>query len=194
MGSKYTPKIILQRLLDGNKRFVSGNTLNPNQGKDRIIELSESQNPVAAIVGCADSRVPPAIVFDQGLGDLFVVRTAGNLIDDLALGSIEYATEYLGVELIVVLGHSKCGAVEAAVQNTNVSGNIKTIINKIKPAVKKAKDLPGDLTDNAVKENVKLVANKIKTSKPILTKLYKDNKINIESAFYEVETGKVHMI
>jgi carbonic anhydrase len=180
----------LQKLIEGNKRFTLSKQSHPNQNKERRQELAKGQKPFAVIVGCSDSRIPPEIIFDQGLGDLFVIRVAGNIIDDVAMGSIEYAVDHLGTRLIVVLGHSKCGAVTATVQGGAVRGHIGSIVQAIKPAIDAAKDQPGDLTDNTIKANARLVASQIQSSQPILSEL----AITVVSAYYNVESGEVHIL
>jgi carbonic anhydrase len=129
----------LQELMNGNKRYVAAELAHPNQTAARRAEVAKGQDPFAIIVGCSDSRVPPEIIFDQGLGDLFVTRVAGNIVDDVVLGSIEYAAEHLGVPLIVVLGHKRCGAVEAAAKGGDAPVHIRSLVEAIKPAIKKAK-------------------------------------------------------
>lgn len=130
----------LNLLKEGNKRFVEGKSIRPHQTMDRIKELSTGQKPYAIIVGCSDSRVPSEIVFDQGLGDLFIVRTAGQVSSFASWGSIEFANAVLGAKLIVVMGHTKCGAVAAACKVPEVPGQIVTLINAIKPAAQLAKN------------------------------------------------------
>ncbi len=164
-ASQTTPAIngdeALKKLIGGNKFYVAGKSRHPHQTIERRTELAKGQNPFAVILGCSDSRVPPEILFDQGLGDLFVVRVAGNVVDNAVQGSIEYAVEELGVPLIMVLGHERCGAVKAAVdvveKGGELPGQIETIIDKIKPAVEKVKGKPGDLLENAINENVLMV-------------------------------------
>jgi len=133
-------------------------------------------------------------LFDQGLGDLFVVRVAGNIVDDNALGSIEYAVEHLGARLIVVLGHEKCGAVAAAVASDHADGHVDSIVKAIQPAVVKAKTEPGDVVDNAVKENVRQVVAEIRKSEPVLEKLVKSGKIQVIGARYDLDSGKVQLV
>jgi carbonic anhydrase len=145
-------------------------------------------------VGCSDSRIPPEIVFDQGLGDLFVVRVAGNVVDDIGLGSIEYAVDHLGVGLVVVLGHGKCGAVSATVQGGHADGHIGCIVEAILPALKKAKMLSGDLTDNTIKANVGLMVDRIRASEPILSKKVHEGALKVAGAYYDIESGKVSFI
>lgn len=184
----------LQALLDGNKRFAGSKQIHPNQDKKRRDEVSKGQKPFAVIVGCSDSRIPPEILFDQGIGDLFIIRLAGNIVDDLALGSIEYAADHLGTRLIVVLGHSKCGAVTATVQGGEAHGHVAGIVNAIIPAVEKAKETPGDLVDNAIRENAKLVAANIASSKPILEKMVGEGKIAVVTLYYDIDTGLVEIL
>jgi carbonic anhydrase len=184
----------LQKLIEGNKRFSSSKQFHPNQDRGRRQELVKGQKPFAVIVGCSDSRISPEIIFDQGLGDLFVIRVAGNIVDDVALGSIEYAVDHLGAGLIVVLGHSKCGAVTATVQGGVVHGHIGSIVQAIKPAIDAAKNQPGDLTDNTIKANAKLVAGQIRSSQPILSEMARLDKIAVVSAYYDIESGEVHIL
>jgi carbonic anhydrase len=184
----------LQKLIEGNKRFTLSKQSHPNQNKERRQELAKGQKPFAVIVGCSDSRVPPEIIFDQGLGDLFVIRVAGNIVDDVALGSIEYAVDHLGTRLIVVLGHSKCGAVTATVQGGTPHGHVGSIMEAIKPAISAAKDLPGNLADNTIKANARLVASQIQSSQPILSELARLDKIAVVSAYYDIENGEVHTL
>ncbi len=184
----------LQKLIDGNKRYVAAKPMHPNQDIQRRSEVAKGQKPFAVIVGCSDSRIPPNTIFDQGLGDLFVIRVAGNIVDDVALGSIEYAVDHLGAQLVVVLGHGKCGAVSATVQGGEMHGHIGSIVKAIAPAVEKAKDQPGDLIDNAIKANVRLVVDQIASSKPVLTGLVQGGKIGVVGAYYNIESGIVEII
>src|SRR5262249_18415277 len=138
----------LARLVAGNKRFVAAKLTHPNQGGSRRTALAKGQQPFASIMGCADSRVPPEVVFDQGLRDLFVVRVAGNVADDTAIGSLEYAATVLAVPLILVLGHSHCGAVAAALKaapGADLSPGIKSLVDAIQPAIQPVKSRPGDM-------------------------------------------------
>lgn len=194
MADNVTGKQSLKKLLDGNKRCIACKQQNPRQDARRRKEVSKGQKPYAVIVGCSDSRIPPELIFDQGLGDLFVVRLAGNIVDTLAMGSIEYAVEHLGTKLIVVLGHGKCGAVTAAAQSADAPGHVGAILRAIQPAIKKAKTLPGDLVENAIRANVSLVAGKIKASKPILAEMVENGKIEIFGAYYNIETGAVELL
>lgn len=184
----------LKTLTDGNKRYASLKQKHPNQGLKRRAEVSKGQKPFAAIVGCSDSRIPPEILFDQGIGDIFVIRVAGNIVDDVALGSIEYAVDHLGTKLVVILGHSKCGAVTATVQGGEAHGHIGSIVKAIIPAVKKAKGKKGDLTDNAIRVNIDLVTKQVKTSAPILAKLVRAGKVKVVGAYYDIDSGLVEIL
>lgn len=194
MSDNQAIKDALQKLADGNKRFTGSKLIHPNQTGERRAEVSKGQKPFAVIVGCSDSRIPPEIIFDQGLGDLFVIRVAGNIADEIALGSIEYAVEHLGTQLVMVLGHGKCGAVTATAQGGEAHGHIGSIVKTIAPAVEKVRGKPGDLADNAIRANVGLVVDTIMTSKPILAKLAGEGKIKVVGAYYNIESGSVEML
>lgn len=178
----------------GNERYVANKLSHPHQTGQRMVELATGQNPFAIILGCADSRVPPEILFDRGLGDLFVIRVAGNIVDDAIAGSIEYAAEELKVPLLVVLGHERCGAVTAAVKGGEVPGHISTLVDAIQPAVKSVKGLPGDIVENSVKANIKIVVSKLKSTQPIVSELVKSNKLKIVGGRYDLDSGKVDLI
>jgi carbonic anhydrase len=183
------------RLLEGNQRYLSGKQIKSRSFNARRTETGQTQKPFAIILSCADSRVPPEIIFDQGLGDLFVIRIAGNIVTDEVLASIEYAVEHLHVKFIMVLGHERCGAVGAAVKGgPNHSGHLETLIRAINPAVEDAKEQPGDLLDNAVKSNANLVAKQLNTSEPILKEIVKKGKLKIVSARYDLDDGKVEIL
>ncbi|MDD3845934.1 MAG: carbonic anhydrase [Syntrophorhabdaceae bacterium] len=184
----------LQNLLDGNKRFAAMKQTHPNQDRARRDDVKGGQKPFAVVVGCSDSRIPPEILFDQGIGDLFIIRLAGNIVDDMALGSVEYAVDHLGTPLVVVLGHSKCGAVTATAKGGEAHGHIGGIVKLIAPAVNNVKNQPGDLVDNAIKENARLVAAAIASSKPVLGKMVEEGKIAVIPAYYDIDTGLVEML
>lgn len=198
----------LESLDQGNRRFVQGKPIHPHTDIEVRSELAKSQHPFAIVVGCADSRVSPELVFDQGIGDLFVVRTAGNLVDDFALGSIEYAVQHLGASLIVVLGHERCGAVKATVdfvdpnkvepkkdEHAGHEGDqphyVFSLLEAIRPAVEKSKYQPGDRIHNAVIENVKQVSWKVTNCKGPLGEAIRANKVRIIGGCYDLDTGKV---
>lgn len=193
-GSGMTSDRALSALVEGNKRFVSGHAQHPDQKMARVKELASTQHPFATILGCSDSRVPPDIIFDQGLGDLFPVRVAGNIVDDAVLGSIEYAVEHLNCPLVMVLGHEGCGAVTAAVNGGEPGTHITALVDAIMFAVTKAKGQPGDLVSNAVRINATRQADIIRTSKPILGKAVSEGQTKVVVAIYDVKTGQVKVI
>jgi carbonic anhydrase len=181
----------LQKLIEGNKRYLNGKSIHPNQTESHRSEIANNPRPFAIILSCSDSRVPPEIIFDRGIGDLFVVRNAGNILNDEVLGSIEYAVDFFGIKLIVVMGHSRCGAVSAAVQGGEFPGHIKRLVESIMPAVEKAKCKNGDIVQNAVNENIIDVVEKLKFSEPILKQLVNLGKINFVGACYDMDNGNV---
>jgi carbonic anhydrase len=183
-----SPEASLVKLKAGNARFFSRISSAPKATQERRLETAQTQHPFAVVVGCADSRTAPEIIFDQNIGDLFVIRTAGNLVDDYALGSIEYAVDHLGVRLIVVLGHERCGAVKAAVDGGPASGHVEELVRAIRPAVKAARSDPGDLLTNAVKENALRVAAKIKKEAELGRTAA---LVKVVTAYYDLDSGKV---
>lgn len=189
-----SPEEAAQTLLEGNARFVTGKVKHPNLSAERREEVAKGQNPFAIVVGCADSRVPPEAVFDQGLGDLFVVRVAGNVVDDAAIGSIEYAAEHLNVPLIVVLTHERCGAVKATLDGGEPGGHIGSLVKDIAPAVEEAKKLPGDKLDNAVRLQAARVAAKLRDSMPVLHHLTESGKLMVVAARYDLDSGVVELL
>jgi len=186
-----TADSVLAELKTGNKHHVAHRYQHPHETLDRQRQLVSGQHPHAEILSCSDSRVPPEIVFDQGLGDLFIVRVAGNVASDTEIGSLEYGAEHLHVPLIVVLGHESCGAVTAAVQGGPPEGHIGSLVDLIKPAVEKTRGMSGDPVSNAVRMNVELVVKQLRTSTPILSELVAHGKIKIVGAVYSIETGAV---
>lgn len=189
------PRVGLRKLMGGNRRFVEGKSIRPRQDYNTLKQLENGQAPFATIVGCSDSRVPNELIFDQGLGDLFIIRTAGQVSAAASYGSMEFATLKLKTKLIVVLGHTECGAVAAAVSNPeNPPGHIVTLINDIKPAVKKSSHQMGDRVQNAVRQNVIEQVNNLRELEPILAKKFADGEILIVGAVYDIHTGKVEFI
>lgn len=188
----------VKRLLEGNRRYIAGkNSANHRTAKHRT-EVAKGQHPFAVIVGCSDSRVPPEILFDQGIGDLFVVRSAGNVIDDVAIGSIEYAVEHLGVQLVMVLGHERCGAVDATLKGGAVGGKLKSVVDAIRPAVEKAKAKGQtshgcDLLCSSVKGNARMVAETLRKSGPALTDPIENGLLRVVGAYYELDSGVVSL-
>ncbi|MDE2570925.1 MAG: carbonic anhydrase [bacterium] len=185
----------LTHLKEGNRRFVSGAPTHPRRDDTRRAAQAERQTPFAAVLGCSDSRVPPEMLFDQGIGDLFVVRNAGNIADDVALGSIEYAARYLQVPLILVLGHERCGAVTAAVESVEsgvqVGPHIDRLVDAITPAVAKARSESGGLLENAIRENVRAMVAKVASSAPVLAPLVQAGKVRVAGAVYGLKSGAV---
>ena len=180
----------LAELKAGNAHHVAHRYTHPHETADRQRELASGQHPHAQVLSCADSRVPPEVVFDQGLGDLFVVRVAGNVASDSELGSLEYGALHLHVPLLVVLGHQHCGAVTAAVEGGEAEGHIPALVTLIRPAVEATKGMSGDPVDNAVKANVEMTVKKLRAS-PVFAALIGEGKLKIVGAVYSLDTGKV---
>src|SRR4030043_701421 len=189
----------LQKLMDGNKRYVSGSLMKKDIGETKRKELStKGQKPFAVILTCSDSRVPPEILFDQGLGDIFIVRVAGNVVDPIVLRSIEYGAEHLNAPLLFILGHTKCGAVTATIEaKGEPEGNIGAIVKKIMPAAEKAKKKGGtkdEILETAIKENIKNVYNDVMKKSKIIPHLVEEGKLKIAAGEYDITTGIVAMI
>ena len=182
------PDTALSKLKEGNLRFSSNDISQGKPNAAKRTETQKGQHPFAIILACADSRTAPEIIFDSNLGDLFVVRTAGNVVDEHALGSIEYAVDHLGARLVVVLGHERCGAVTAALASDTAPSHIQSLVRDIQPAVKLAKDEPGDSLVNTTAENARLSAAMI-TKEADLGEKAKD--VRIVSAVYNLDSGKV---
>ena len=188
MNPSVSPDDALAKLKEGNARFVTNKVSTGKPTAAKRAETARGQHPFAIVLGCADSRTSPEIVFDQNIGDLFVVRTAGNLVDDHALGSIEYAVEHLGARLIVVLGHERCGAVAAALASDTAPGHVQSLVRDLQPAVQAIKGKHGDANELAIAENARLMAEKIR-SEAALGDLAKE--VRIIPAVYNLDTGKV---
>jgi carbonic anhydrase len=184
----------LQRLIDGNKRYVAGElTAFDDLAADRE-ETAGGQHPFAVIVSCADSRVPPELIFDQSVGELFVVRSAGQVIDEALRGSITYGVDVLRAPLIVVMGHSNCGAVDAAIaalDGNAIPGYAYRFAEAIGPAVQQVRDDPGDLLDNAIRANITLGVQQLSTAEPDLAPVLADGSVTIAGAYYDLATGEV---
>ena len=193
--SAVTPDSALQMLKDGNIRFVSGNTRNCDLRK-QVMETATQQSPIAVIVGCIDSRVPPEFVFDQRLGDIFAARIAGNFVNTDILGSLEFATAAAGAKLVVVLGHTECGAIKGAVDDVKL-GNLTAMLGNIKPSMgklkytgvpsSKDKKLVQQLADQNAQDAMKMITDRSE----VIAKLVKDGKVKVVSAMHDVSTGKV---
>jgi carbonic anhydrase len=192
---------VLRQLLEGNKRFVEGKLEHPGRKPEDFRALAEGQSPHAVILGCADSRVPPELLFDQAVGDLFVVRVAGNVVlgaGAAVKGSIEYAVAVLNVPLVLVLGHSQCGAVEAALKRAGggeaAPGAIKDLVGLIQTAADKVKDRPGDKLGNAIRANVAMGVERLRTLPPVLAERVKDGRLKVAGAVYDLRTGRVEVL
>lgn len=182
----------LDRLVQGNERYVNSATVCHEDWSAKRMALVEGQKPFAVIVACSDSRVPPEIVFDQTLGDLFIVRVAGNVVDDFAMGSVEYGVSVLGAGLVVVLGHSNCGAVDAALKGMKFDNHIQEVLNEIRPAIKEFKE--GSQLEKAIKANVKSVEGMLRSSKQVLAELVEKGSLQIVGGYYDLATGKVEFL
>lgn len=186
-----SPDDALKRLLDGNRRFVKQQRQYPDQSPKRLSEIAQAQHPYATILSCADSRVAAEIIFDEGLGDLFDVRVAGNIVTPETLGSLEYAAVLLETPVLMVLGHERCGAVTAAVKGEELPGSIGQFVAPIAPAVKLAKDQPGDPVDNAVVANVRYQVSQLTQRSPLLAQRVQSRKLTIIGGRYDLDTGEV---
>ncbi len=191
--TKFSP---LQKLEEGNKRFAAGKPVHPDETLERLRELKKGQHPFAIVVSCSDSRVPAELVFDQGLGDIFSIRTAGNVMGDYELGSIEYAVEHLDCKLVLVMGHKDCGAIKAFISSDGHYehlDHIKKIIEYIERE-KEEKNLASHQelnVDKAIDANIAHGVTFLKTAEPILKEFYDSKKVEIIGALYDIETGKV---
>lgn len=192
------PAEALSRLLQGNNRYVANAPSNKDYSAGRAAR-SAAQYPIAAIVGCADSRVSPELTFDQGPGDLFVVRVAGNFVNDDGLASLEYGVKFLGVPLIMVLGHTSCGAVSAVVkairEHAVLPGHLPELVQAIRPAVEIARAHGhGDLVADTTIENVRLNANRLRVSRPLIGEYVRAGKVQVVGAIYDLASGKVEVV
>lgn len=195
--SSQNPNDVLAGLLTGNKRFINSSCLYSNQDQKRRSETAQNgQKPLATILSCSDSRVPPEIIFDQGIGDLFIIRVAGNIVDRIEIGSIEYGVNHLGTPLLMVLGHTKCGAVTAAVKGDEVHGNIAGLIDKIKPVAEKTRAERKDLSEEelirkTIKANIFKTIEDIFASSPDIRTRVREGKLKVIGALYDIESGVV---
>jgi carbonic anhydrase len=193
-----SPAEALDRLKQGNARYLAGEFNERDYFADRIA-LAEGQAPIVAVLACADSRVPPEIVFDKGPGEVFVVRDAGNVVSNYGLASLEFSVAVLNVPLIVVLGHSNCGAVAAAMQSvrerSKLPGHLPELVEAIQPAVDAAHAKhPGDLLAATIEENVRLGMSELKKRSDVIGDAIKSGKVGIQGGVYELATGKVKLI
>jgi carbonic anhydrase len=189
--SPLTPDAALKELLDGNERFVSGRMTSFEHDlqilKDHTID---KQEPFAAVLSCADSRVPVELVFDQTIGHIFVTRVAGNMVTPEIIASLEYGAAVLGTKVILVLGHASCGAVKAAIQGKEVPGQISALYPHIRPAI----DQAGPDVEAAIKANAKIQATLLSEASPVLAPMIKDGKLKIVSGYYDIATGRVALV
>jgi carbonic anhydrase len=185
----------LKLLLDGNQRFVAGKLEHPNQTPERRAEVAKGQHPFAAVLACSDSRTPPEIIFDRGLGDIFTVRVAGNVADKVVIESLDYSIKHLGVRVVMVLGHRRCGAVIAAVEGHEGTAeqDVGPMLSELRPAVAASKGMAGDPVENAVRENVKLVMKNLATSEE-LSAMVKSGDLKIVGGIYDLDTGTIEML
>ncbi|GAA0480998.1 carbonic anhydrase [Paractinoplanes deccanensis] len=188
----------LERLLAGNRRFISGRARHLDQSLDRLHEVATGQHPFAVTIGCADSRVPPEVLFDQGLGDIFDNRVAGNIVDDLLLGSIEFAVEEFGSPLIVVLGHERCGAITATVDaiesGGTAPGHIGAIVDALRPIVEPLVGGPGDVVERGVRANVVAQVAALTARSELIAGHVAAGELRIVGARYDLDTGKVTLL
>jgi carbonic anhydrase len=188
---RLTPNAALKRLMEGNMRFTHDKLVCADRTSDRRTATAAQQRPFAVILGCADSRIPPEIVFDQGVGDLFVIRVAGNVVGPLELDSVEYSVIHNDSSLVIVLGHENCGAVTAVMANQ--TQDIEAIASLIEPAIQTAKGRPGNPLENAIKANVRAVVKQLRNS-PVLAKYIEDRKIKVVGGYYNLVSGQVELL
>jgi carbonic anhydrase len=187
---------ILGELREGNLRFAADSAVHPRDRSDTRKLIEAGQHPKAIVLSCSDSRVAPELLFDEGLGDLFVVRTAGNVVDPIVLGSVEYAAEHLGAGVLVVLGHSRCGAVTAAVKGGHAHGHLPAILREIRPSVAalKGRVKPERLVEAAIRENARRMARALVERSELLAKLVRQGKLTVVAGVYDLATGQVELL
>lgn len=199
-----SPQEALEKLIEGNKRFASNQSIHPNRCDETKNALLKQQKPFVAVLSCSDSRVPIEIIFDAGLGDIFAVRTAGHVLSKEVMGSLEYAIKSLGVKLVMILGHENCGAIKTAVetyQNENydeLSENLQSIMNHIYPAIEKVNcegiDYDGDFLNSAVKSNINYQLEDLTKKDAYITEKVRTGEIALIGAIYSLTTGKVEIL
>jgi carbonic anhydrase len=187
------PDVALQKLLEGNRRFIQHHPQYPDQSQTRLQEVAQAQHPFATVLSCADSRVPVELIFDQGIGDIFDIRIAGNVAIPETIGSIEYAVTLLGTPVLMVLGHERCGAVTAAVKREVLPGEIGSFVKAILPAVDRTQGKPGDPIDNTVVANVYYQIEQLQRS-PLLIERLRSGNLKIVGARYDLDTGNVVLL
>lgn len=185
-------EIALQFMLEGNRRFAGFRTLHPHQDENRLNECAGGQKPVAAVVTCSDSRVPPEVIFDCGIGDIFIIRTAGTVLDYAAIGSIEYAVDHLNVPLVLILGHTSCGAVTAAMKSTDTQeGALGTLLATIREACTSVHETE---INEIVKYHTKIVADNVRNYKPVIKSAVENGSTIVLPACYSLENGTVELL
>lgn len=193
-----TPRKALNRLLAGNRRFTAGHPIHPHQTLRRLHEVAAGQHPFAVTIGCADSRVSPELLFDQGLGDIFDNRVAGNIVDDLLLGSIEFAVEEFAPPVLVVLGHERCGAISATIaaleSGVAAPGHIGTIVEALRPIVGPVLEGGGDRVERGVVANVRAQARQIVAASPIVAERVDAGTLAVVGARFDLDTGRVTLV
>ena len=194
MASNKCANEILEQLMEGNRRYRSNEARHPHQDTTRLSEVAGGQHPIAIILGCSDSRVPPEALFDCGLGDLFVIRVAGNVLDDIVLGTIEYAVVELKVTLIIVLGHERCGAVTAAVNGTVLPGHMQSLIVALEPAIHSWRSNYSDPVEAVVLANIRVTAQIMEASEPIIAQKVREGKLLVVGARYGLADGQVTIV
>jgi carbonic anhydrase len=191
------PDEALAQLMQGNARFVDAKMVHPAQDPEHRLRVSQGQQPFATILTCSDSRLPPEVIFDQGLGDLFVVRVAGNIVDAALTGSVEYAVDHLNTPLVVVIGHQRCGAVEATLEsiqhNSKPHGDIGALVSAITPAIPVAEQRPGDLLENTVRVNAEMSRDALAKS-PELAGRIKSGEVKTLAAYYSLDDGRIALL
>ena len=184
-------EVVLEWLRYGNERHAQGKPVHWHQSVERRQEVAGSERPHAIVLTCSDSRVPPELVFDQGIGDLYVVRVAGNVAGEKELASIEYAAEQFGSQVVVVMGHQRCHVVEAALKGEGKPGRLGAIVASLSGAVARAKVMPGDPTDRAGRITAQMVATQLRNSEPVLGRLSRMGKLTVIAAYYDLDSGEV---
>jgi carbonic anhydrase len=185
-----SPQAALDELIAGNRRFTSGRTSSHRRDLAILQQMMERQEPFAAVLSCADSRVPVEVVFDQTIGQLFVTRVAGNIVTPEIVASLEYAAAVLGTNTILVMGHSRCGAVTAAIQGQEVPGQISALFPYIEPAVEQA----GPDLEATIRANVRIQANRLREYSPLLASLIEDGKLKVAAGYFDIRTGEVTLL
>jgi carbonic anhydrase len=194
MASNKCANEILEQLMEGNRRYRSNKARHPHLDTTRLCEVAGGQHPIAIILGCSDSRVPPEALFDCGLGDLFVIRVAGNVLDDIVLGTIEYAVVELKVTLIIVLGHERCGAVTAAVNGTVLPGHMQSLMVALEPAIHSWRSNYSDPVEAVVLANIRVTSQIMEASEPIIAQKVREGKLLVVGARYGLADGQVTIV